>query len=82
METMQLATADSKEEAYEIMFGSPADDQHGLVGRLKEWKAFGIAGDAWTLEVLPTGVHDGTCGGWWQVVLHKREEADEPVPSR
>ena len=77
METIQLAEASSKEEAYEIVFGRPEDDQHGLLGRLQAQKASGIAGDAWTLEVMPTGVHDGTYGGWWKVVLHMKEEENE-----
>jgi hypothetical protein len=74
METIQLAEANSKAEAYELVFGTPADDQGGLLGRLKVWKAKGYAGENWTLEVLPTAVHDGTVGGYFKVVLHMKED--------
>ena len=85
MEVMQVAVADTKEEAYEIAFGSEGHPQEGLLARLRELKAIGAAGDAFTLEVTPT-VRDGTVGGYWQVVLHRREEdatvaEDQEIPS-
>jgi len=73
MEVMQVAVADTKDEAYEIAFGPENYPEQGLLAKLREMKAIRMAGEAWTLEVVPN-VPDGTVGGYWQVVLNKKEE--------